>query len=554
MNELTKTLLFVAGAVAAVALAWVAAPSVIEPELFSDEGEIFFADFESPDQVESLEVTSFDASTAIPSTFKVAQVDGQWVIPSHSDYPADAIERMSKSASLFIGLKKGNVRSDLAGDHERFGVLEPDATDPGVPLTGRGTRVTFQGKGSQEIGSLIIGKELDGGSGYFVRQPGKNRVYVVDLSEIPNTRFGDWIQSDLLKVNSLNVTRLVVNNSSVETNGFEAYLKKAELLKLEKMGSGWKLEQLDEGKETNDDRVLDIVGELDRIQIVGVRRKPEGLNARLEVAKNFELEAFMRSLARRGFYYNPKGNEIISDEGELKAITKSGITYTLRFGDVIWGSASEVSADSEDEATGGEAPKEGQQANRYLMVSVELDEAILEKPAKQALADEELEKRKAARADIERIVTAVKMFQSRNEGALPETLTALKGGDEPHLEGSLQDPWGSDYALHDYAFQPGEEGKFVVASLGADKAEGGERENGDIYSDDLEAEDLWTSLASDWTKYEAELADARKKVKELEERFGPWYYVIDAASYKKLKATKADLQKDPEPTPEPPKK
>ena len=42
MNETLKTLVFVAVAAIVVVLAWVAAPSPVEPEFFSDEGESFW--------------------------------------------------------------------------------------------------------------------------------------------------------------------------------------------------------------------------------------------------------------------------------------------------------------------------------------------------------------------------------------------------------------------------------------------------------------------------------------------------------------------------------
>ena len=43
------------------------------------------------------------------------------------------------------------------------------------------------------------------------------------------------------------------------------------------------------------------------------------------------------------------------------------------------------------------------------------------------------------------------------------------------------------------------------------------------------------------TDYEQKVADGKKTVDELNERFKAWYYVISAASFDKLRLSRADL-------------
>ena len=65
-------------------------PDVIHPHGYSD--------FTDPLACSDLEVVEFDASTANPRQFKVMFKDGKWVIPSHHNYPADAKDRLAKTA------------------------------------------------------------------------------------------------------------------------------------------------------------------------------------------------------------------------------------------------------------------------------------------------------------------------------------------------------------------------------------------------------------------------------------------------------------------------
>ena len=88
-NELKRTLTFVA--VAAVMLAITAAVTwprgATSAEAFRDQGETFFPEFTDPRAAAALEVIDYDPETASAIPFKVAQVDGKWVIPSHHNYP-----------------------------------------------------------------------------------------------------------------------------------------------------------------------------------------------------------------------------------------------------------------------------------------------------------------------------------------------------------------------------------------------------------------------------------------------------------------------------------
>jgi len=48
---------------------------------------------------------------------------------------------------------------------------------------------------------------------------------------------------------------------------------------------------------------------------------------------------------------------------------------------------------------------------------------------------------------------------------------------------------------------------------------------------------------NDKSEYEKKLKKGQDKVKELNDRFGPWYYVISAESFENLRLTHAGLVK-----------
>lgn len=117
---------------------------------------------------------------------------------------------------------------------------------------------------------------------------------------------------------------------------------------------------------------------LDELTIVGIRTKPAGLTQTLERATNGLTQEDVFSLQSKGYYFGPNG-QLFSNEGELQARTKDGVTYTLRFGEVVYGTGAEVSAGAE--AVNADRSKPGE--NRYLFITTTFDaKAFPPAPAK----------------------------------------------------------------------------------------------------------------------------------------------------------------------------
>src|SRR6478672_1232295 len=126
MKETTKTLVFVAVALVLTGAAFFCIPDRTGQNIaFDDQGQPFFPSFKDPFACTDLQVVEYEPSTATASEFQVKFKDGKWVIPSHYDYPADAKDRLAKTASGVMDLSKDTVRSDRVEDQEELGVIDP---------------------------------------------------------------------------------------------------------------------------------------------------------------------------------------------------------------------------------------------------------------------------------------------------------------------------------------------------------------------------------------------------------------------------------------------
>ena len=549
MNEFAKTGVFLGGAaLLAVVAALVGPKSETHARLLeAGEGQAFYPTFTEPDAATELEVVQFEEASSSIRTFSCKKDDkGLWVIPSHGFYPADATSRMSKAATMFIGLVKQRVVDDKKENHAKYGVLDP--AEQGIDTKGRGLRVVLKDKSGNVLSDLILGQEVDGKQDVrYVRVPKLRHVYTCKVSGELSTKFADWIETDLLKVTSWDTKKIVFDNYKFDeasrdvVPGDKFVVTKGEQSK-------WIFDGVDAAKEdSNEEKIREIADGLGQIKIVGVRRKPAGLTADFKLEKGADAEGVIQSLVGAG-YFPLRNGGVVSNEGELLVHTQKGLAYTLRFGEIAYGEGDELTSGISGAPP---APKPGETGpaakaanNRYLMVSVVFDETLLQKPSGPRLPKDQLDKRSAARDAMAAIVAAIDAYKAKNEGKLPESLAKLT---EKPAEGAAflpelkKDPWDSDYVLQ----VQGE--SFTVLSFGEDKKEGGEGAAIDVRSDQFPREDELRRAGDEWTEYDRKIEDGKKEADKLGKRLGPWYYVIDQALFTKLKPQRKDLVKDKAP-------
>jgi len=354
MGEGIKTAAFCAGAAALAIAAAVVEPESRAPEVFSDQGQVFFPRLVDPLAAKALEVVEYDEATATAQPFKVEFRRGRWTIPSHYNYPADARDRLAKTAAALVDLKKDQVRSDLADDHAKYAVIDPlDAKV--ASLAGRGKRVTLRDEQGQVLADLILGSPVKDKPGFrHARIPAQKRIYAVKTEADPSAKFEDWVETDLLKVQASAIKKITIHNYSI--NEQLGRLENVENLVLTRDGDNWKLAGAEKLQTA---RVQAMVAALDNLRIVGVRPKPAGMTADLKSSGSFQMSMeTMMSLRQKGFFLTPDGR-LLSNEGEVMAETADGVVYALRFGEILTGQGETGQAKAK--AQGGES--------RYLFVT-----------------------------------------------------------------------------------------------------------------------------------------------------------------------------------------
>ncbi len=481
MTELSKTLTFAAVALVLSVVALLSTRDrVVQSEAFNDQGQAFYPDFKDPLACTDLEVVDFNAATAEPLRFRVMFKNNRWVIPSHYDYPADARDRLSKTAAALMDLAKDTIRTDSPENYEAMGVIDPLDTK-NTTLKGRGKRITLRDASEKVLADFIIGAEIKGGDSkgaepkdravqHYVRLPDQKRVYGVKIKAEPSVRFADWIETNLLKLDASHVRKVVFDNHKVS---LDQGIEQGPILTIERKdaSSPWTMEGVSEDKELDPDKLRAMADALADLKIVGVRPKPAGVTRELKRSgdKDFNFpKNVLTSLASRGFFPTRDG-QMLSNQGDVRVFTDEGIVYALRFGELALGSGEDLSAGQSDDAEkAAEAKKDdpkkpaGSAENRYVMVTAWYDPSLISKPK--------------AEDDAPKPVTT------------PGTIPARPFADNPN------DP-------------------AVVAREKA-KKEKAERDQKD---------------------YEKKLADGKKKAEDLTDRFGPWYYVTPGDSFRSIK-------------------
>ena len=524
---------------------------------FEAVGTEFYPDFRVASDADSLRVVSFDADTATIRQFSIAQGDdGQWVIPSHSNYPADAADRLNKTANSIIGIKKGAQKGSRESQHKELGVLDPLSEE--TDFDGRGQRVTLK-KGDDVLVDYIIGKkanEEDGANLYYVRMPKEPEVFIAEIDLDLSTKFSDWIEDDLLKVDSGDLREVIVNKYSVDEQRGLIRDQEVSTLTREKSFGDWKLEGLnEETEEVKKKEVDDMVSAIDNLKIVGVRSKPKGINADLSVDPEIvksqgQFQMMQIDLQEKGFFIQPTDPpKLYANEGNVMAATAEGVVYTLNFGEVVSGTQEEIEIGAkkkDDEKKGEDSPadSESNSNNRYLFVTAAFDKKYLEEPTKPAepqmpeglVLDEKEKADEGSDAGGEpsgdcgswQEEDEKEQEEQKSEEAQTEKKEAAT---EQEVGEAGAQPAGDKQAAEEKPESEEDKQKRLKAEW--DKAQATYKSELQKYEADLKA-------------FEEKVEQGEKKVDDLNYRFGGWYYVISDDSFATLRLARTDLVKPKE--------
>jgi hypothetical protein len=191
-----------------------------------------------------------------------------------------------------------------------------------------------------------------------------------------STNFTDWIETNLLEVQASKIERIYLDNYSINERTLS--IEPGETIDLRFDDEVWTTRSLSRNSDLDTAKVRAMARALGELEIVGVRPKPAGLSSSLKAGGAVEMTQSDRfSLQNKGFYIARQDGRLLSNEGDLKAYTTDGVVYTLRFGEVLYGSGMAVTAGLSAEE---ETDQEHQKANRYLFITADFDEDYFREP------------------------------------------------------------------------------------------------------------------------------------------------------------------------------
>ncbi|HEX3727496.1 MAG TPA: DUF4340 domain-containing protein [Pirellulales bacterium] len=569
-------------------------------------GKKLFPDFSDPLAAKSLEIIKFDEDTATIRPFKVAQANGVWSIPSHSNYPADAREHMAEAATSLLDIEILGVASSSPGDQELYGVIAPDPQKLRQGATGVGTRITLKDGKEKVLADLIVGKEVkDQPTLRYVRRADRDQICPVKIkTDKLSTKFEDWIEKDLLKLNAFDVHGVELNDYSIDEVAtpdgrvaLSIHPRSRMKLDYDDAKSSWNMAEIteftDKGKpeaakladdeELNTEKLNGLKTALDDLQIVDVERKPKGLSQDLRASEEFVKDNEAKaSLITRGFYPVPSGDhiEIYSSQGEATCTTKDGVRYVLRFGQLAGGE------DNKDDAKPGEKEKRNPALNRYLFVRTQFDETQIPKPKFEPVPGADKPAAPAAEPQGEAPPATDKPDGEKPADAKPENAAPQdKTGDKPDAKATDKPNAGAKVPQKKTALQETDAEAPAAAAKGdvpaakgkapatkddesatdkiapekaeadkpeADKADGGKPEAAKTPAAPVTPEEERRIAIEKENKrkqddYDAAIKKGQDKVQELNDRFADWYFVISDDVYKKIHLSRADVVKKKEP-------
>jgi len=589
MREIVKTAWFVGIALAVGLAAFVSRPVPPKnPKGWNTPLELF-ADLKEPSDVTRLEIVQFDeASHQCKKPFEVAQIVGhggktRWAIPSHFDYPADAKDHLAEAASLLMHIKSINTApgmDDEHGDldqnsirrlHNEYGVVDPNPDTVKSSDTGVGTRITLKNKEGKTLASLIVGKAVgDQGSQRYVRYPDKDAVYIVEIDPSKvSTKFEDWIERNLLGMNTMDLKQVHIQDYAIvpAEDGIHGVEKHQGDYLLDydfNATPAWKLTKdlvYDEAKKAMVPRTLaadeeidtkkldDLKSAIDDLKIVDVERKPGAIPPDLRLRKESDAVG-LQSLQNRGFFLDedPDGVRghfrIVSNKGDVALQLSDGARYVLRFGESTGESSSaDKSKDKKEPKKEAKKDEAAAGSNRYLFVMAEFNQAAIAKPAFEELPKEEKkpdEKKADAKKPDEKKADAkrpdAKMADDKDAGDKKpdEKKTAEKKPDEKTSEVKKADEKPSDAKL----------------AADADKKDAAKKEEPKKEEKKIDLKAERERIEKDnkrkQEEYDEKVVAGKKHVKELNDRFADWYYVISDDVYRKIHLTRADFVKKKE--------
>jgi len=514
MKENKKTITFLGAAIIAVCIATFTSPTKRDPSAKANlMGQALFESFDAR-AVTGIEIVEVDEEDIQTKSIEVTQTEKGWFIrrPGKADYPANADNQLEDVSSMLFDLRIIDQAGEGAGEHAKFGVLNPskaDATESGI-----GRLIHLKNSSGSNLASLIIGEEVDGlPNTYYVRKPEQNAVYRVEVSNARDvsSKFVDWVEQDFLDLDKRKIKQVTLDNYDVNlAQGKINRTNNPFVLNI--ADSKWSFPggNLKDNEEL-DKEILDALKDaLDDLEIIDVERKPEILVNNLKQGKEFfsnlrdaNNQAVVQSLQQKGFYTiaakDASGQtvpKVVSNKGEVLVGMESGVEYVLRFGDIYRGS-------EEDENSSGDS--------RYIYAFARVNESLLTPPNLAPLPS-----------------TSPQGAKGPEGGKGP----IAKPGSPPDFTPPTAPPKVTPPPPPAQPKAANNKAVKVEKKTATDQA--AEKAKKDAEKE-AEIAQVQASNARMQAEYDGKINKARQRAKEINENLAGWYYVISNDVYEKIR-------------------
>jgi len=414
MTESTKTLSLIGAAVFLAVVAALTRPHISSGEAEGQKGQLLFPEWKDPVAAKSLAITSVDETTSKLDEFKVADVDGKWVVPSHDNYPANAEDKVVRAASSIIGLHVLDVKGDNPGDQELYGVVEPnEKTLTTSSFSGFGRLVVVKDAEGKDLARLVVSKEIKspgeiGSSNlHWVRRAGQDRIYVVSLdTDVLTTKFQDWVDTDILGMKQpWDVVSLALRDYTIE----RSLVRKSDIdLSFAEKNAAWSLNKLTDysgivpkvltslpaGEELDSGKINEVKTDISGMKLTDVERKPAAVAELLKSGKPWMADpAVNESFSHEGFITLPERDptDVFGLGGDLTVGMKDGVEYSIRFGGAVGSLKSDSGEkDKKDDASKDkdkDKNKKKSNLERFVFVTARFNQDLIPKPELQSLPE-----------------------------------------------------------------------------------------------------------------------------------------------------------------------
>ena len=546
MKENKTTIVFLAAAAVCIALAIFTSPVKRDPSSKVNRmGQPLFETFD-PREATGIEIVEMDEEELEAKSIEVAQTNKGWLIrrPGKPDYPANADNQVKDVSTILFDVRILDQAGEGAGEHAKFGVLDPTRAQPGE--SGVGRMIALKNNSGSNLAQLIIGNEVDGlVNTHFVRKPDENEVYRVEMQNVNDvsTKFVDWVEKDFLDLDKWNIKQVTFDNYEIKDGKMVASEKQI----LDYADSEWNLigSLLSENEELNKEKLDNMKDAFDDLEIIDVEKKPAVLASSLREGNEFvaannvqELKNSAKSLFDKGFltvemagkdgkpmkYEDGKPKlQVVSKKGEIVVGMKDGVEYVLRFGEAYRG------PEEDENATGD---------SRYIYAYARVNPNLLDQPELEPVPAPFVAPKKKSddSSKPSKEKKGVKGPEGEKGKQSPPPLNPP--GPPPNFTPSSPPPGKPPVTL------PKEVQSSTASSEKDSNSSSADQELTKKKADrEAEIARVKSSNAQKQKEFNDKVAEAQKRVKELNENLADWYYVISNEVYEKIRLDRQDFVK-----------